>query len=262
MTTCEKTRTQIDTGAGPQGLAGSERSQLQAHVQAHLDECGACRAYAAETDSLLSLLAGTPRVEAPPDFDFRLRARIATVKGQRSSIWTSLAALWSRPMGSVGSMSWTRAAAPLAAVALVAGTAALYATRSTAPVPNAPDAIASRVSPPAVQPAASQTPSLPLVSAAPLAAPASSAMERAVNANPRVTNASRVSRQPVTGVMRELPSSQLDPDFNAMQGTRVVVESRGARPMVTIPQVTYGAQRAVMRQSASAGDVAAVQTVF
>src|SRR5580765_1614872 len=118
MTTCEKTRTQIDTGAGPQGLAGSERR--------HLDECGACRTYAAETDSLLSLLAGTPRVEAPPDFDFRLRARIATVKGQRSSIWTSLAALWSRPMGSVGSMSWTRAAAPLAAVALVAGTAALY----------------------------------------------------------------------------------------------------------------------------------------
>jgi hypothetical protein len=259
MTTCEKTRTQIDTGAGPQGLAGSERRHLQAHVQGHLDECGACRAYAAETDSLLSLLAGTPRVEAPPDFDFRLRARIATVKGQRSSIWTSLAALWSRPMGSVGSMSWTRAAAPLAAVALVAGTAALYATRSTAPVP---DAIASRVSPPAVQPAASQTPSLPLVSAAPLAAPAPPAMERALSANPRVTNASRVSRQPVTGVARELPSSQLDPDFSAMQGTRVVVEARGARPMVTIPQVTYGAQRAVMRQSAPAGDVAAIQTVF
>ena len=102
---------------------------------------------------------------------------------------------------------------------------------------------------------------LPLVSAAPLAAGAPSAMERAVNANPRVTNASRVSRQPVTGVARELPSSQLDPDLSAMQGTRVVVEARGGRPMVTIPQVTYGAQRAVMRQSASA-DVAAIQTVF
>jgi hypothetical protein len=47
-----------------------------------------------------------------------------------------------------------------------------------------------------------------------------------------------------------------------MQGTRVVVDGRGGRPMVTIPQVTYGAQRAFMRQSASAGDVASVQTVF
>jgi hypothetical protein len=149
-------------------------------------------------------------------------------------------------------------------VALVAGTVTLYATRSTAP--PMPDAIASRVSPPATQPAASQTPSQPLVSAAPLAAPAPSTAERDVNTNLRTNNALRVSRQPVTGVVRELPSTgpstHIDPDFSAMQGTRVVVEARGGRPMVTIPQVTYGAQRAFMRQNASAGDAAAAQTVF
>jgi hypothetical protein len=252
MTTCEKTRTLIDAGTAPQGLAGNERR--------HFDECGACRTYAAETDSLLSLLAGTPRVEAPPDFDFRLRARLATVKGQRSSIWTSLAGLWSRPMGPVGPTSWTRAAATMAAVALVVGTAALYATRSTSP---APEAIASRVSPPVSPPVtppvtpgtASLAPSQPVI-------PAPSAVEKAVNTSPRTTNSLRVSRLPVTGVVRELPSSRSDLDLTAMQGTRVVVESRGERPMVTIPQVTYGAQRAVMRQKALAGDGAVTQAVF
>jgi hypothetical protein len=114
----------------------------------------------------------------------------------------------------------------MAAVALVAGTVTLYATRSTAP--PVPDAIASRVSPPAMQPAASQTPAQPLLSAAPLGAPAPSTVEGAVSSNPRNTNALRVSRQPVTGVARELPSTRpstrpsagMDPDFGAMRRSR------------------------------------------
>src|SRR5215813_264506 len=114
MTTCEKTRTMIDSGAPSLGA-------MEHH---HLGECEACRVYAAETNALLNLLAATPHVEAPPDFDFRLRARIATAKSERSSVWKALAGLWS------GQVGWSRAAATMAAVAVVASAVTLYATRS------------------------------------------------------------------------------------------------------------------------------------
>ncbi len=45
---------------------------------AHLAGCDACRAFQAERASLRGLVAGLARVDAPNDFEFRLRARLAT----------------------------------------------------------------------------------------------------------------------------------------------------------------------------------------
>ncbi len=248
MTTCEKTRTMIDSGAP---LAAESR---------HLDECGACRAYAAETSALLNLLAATPRVEAPPDFEFRLRARIATAKSEQSSIWKSLIGLWSGPMG------WSRAAATMAAVAVIASAVTLYATRSNR---SAPEAIATRVGSQVTQPLAPPAMTRPEASVAPSAPSAlenvgsSNQADVAARSSARTTSASRASHLPLTSVARELPASPKNElDLGAMQGTRVVVESRGARPMVTIPQVTYGAQRTMLRQNASTADGAVTQAVF
>jgi hypothetical protein len=50
---------------------------LGAKAAAHIAVCGSCRAFRAERDSLRSLIGGLERVDAPSDFDFRLRARIA-----------------------------------------------------------------------------------------------------------------------------------------------------------------------------------------
>jgi len=47
-------------------------------VGAHLTGCAACRAFHAERASLRGLVAGLARVDAPNDFEFRLRARLAT----------------------------------------------------------------------------------------------------------------------------------------------------------------------------------------
>ena len=47
-----------------------------ADVVAHLNVCPACRKFDAERVALRHLLADVERVSAPPDFDFRLRARM------------------------------------------------------------------------------------------------------------------------------------------------------------------------------------------
>src|SRR5262249_25839910 len=49
-------------------------------VASHLNGCPDCHRYSDETASLLGLLGAQPRVEAPPDFEFRLRARIANAQ--------------------------------------------------------------------------------------------------------------------------------------------------------------------------------------
>jgi hypothetical protein len=57
-------------------------------VGAHLADCAACRAFRAERLSLRALVAGLGRVDAPNDFEFRLRARLAAEAApQGSSGW-------------------------------------------------------------------------------------------------------------------------------------------------------------------------------
>lgn len=77
---CKLCRVEIEeAGPGaPQGAA----------VGAHLADCAACRAFRAERASLRGLVAGLARVDAPNDFEFRLRARLAAeATPQGSSGW-------------------------------------------------------------------------------------------------------------------------------------------------------------------------------
>ncbi|MDX6693150.1 MAG: hypothetical protein QOF02_753 [Blastocatellia bacterium] len=53
---------------------------LSRKAQAHLDSCAACRAFQTERLSLRQLIGSLEPVNAPPDFDFQLRARLATAK--------------------------------------------------------------------------------------------------------------------------------------------------------------------------------------
>lgn len=66
---CKRYRTEIDRadlGAG-----------LSAGAQAHLRGCADCRVFYDERLSLRRLLADVEKVNAPPDFEFRLRARMS-----------------------------------------------------------------------------------------------------------------------------------------------------------------------------------------
>lgn len=69
---CRKTRREIDE------LELGHRPSLQA--TAHMAACIACREFQAERTSLRELVGSLEPVVAPPDFDMRLRARIAAEK--------------------------------------------------------------------------------------------------------------------------------------------------------------------------------------
>jgi hypothetical protein len=66
---CKKFRTEIEE-------AGRTAS-LGAATSAHLASCASCRAFRSEREALRGLVASLARVDAPADFEFRLRARIA-----------------------------------------------------------------------------------------------------------------------------------------------------------------------------------------
>src|SRR5256714_4810084 len=73
MTDCKAYRSEIEESAN--GLSDAAR--------AHASSCSACGEFQRGHDSLRRLVGGLERVEAPADFEFRLRARIAARRGTR-----------------------------------------------------------------------------------------------------------------------------------------------------------------------------------
>lgn len=66
---CKQIREAIDTA--------SRQNLHSGYVTSHLNGCSDCHRYSDEATSLLGLLGAQPRVETPPDFEFRMRARMA-----------------------------------------------------------------------------------------------------------------------------------------------------------------------------------------
>jgi len=110
--TCKETIAVIDTA--------SRRSSFGDVVSSHLSGCPNCRRHADEMSSLLSLLSAQPRVQAPADFDFRLRARIARAKAEQTNPAGLFESLWAR------TFSWGQAATAMATLALVVAFSTFY----------------------------------------------------------------------------------------------------------------------------------------
>src|SRR5919201_774481 len=106
---CQTIRAAIETTPRHEPLSEGARR--------HLTGCDGCREYADELGALFALLNAVPRVTAPADFDFRLRARIAAAQAERQSPFSLLKGFWSLPF------SLGQAAASVAAIALVASLA-------------------------------------------------------------------------------------------------------------------------------------------
>jgi hypothetical protein len=88
------------------------REPMSRSASMHLSDCPDCRHYADETDALLKLISAQPRVQAPADFDFKLRARIARAQSEPSSPAAFFEKLWGR------TFSWSQAAVAMATVGL------------------------------------------------------------------------------------------------------------------------------------------------
>jgi hypothetical protein len=120
---CKEAKMAIDTQP--------RRSPYGEVVKSHLSGCPDCHHYADETNALLSLLSAQPRVQAPADFDFRLRARIARAQSEERRPLGFLEGLWT------GAFSWGQAATAIAAFALVATFSTYYinySNQQSAPV--------------------------------------------------------------------------------------------------------------------------------
>jgi hypothetical protein len=136
-------------------------------VNAHLSGCPDCRRNADETESLLMLLKAQPRMEAPADFDFQLRARIARAKAEEFRSTGILERIWENFLAQT--FSWGQAATAMAAVAVLITVSTFYIRQDNgeavasnitdvAVVTPAPAPLKSTVElPPTVKPAAVET---------------------------------------------------------------------------------------------------------
>lgn len=110
----------------------------------HVGACEACARLRRERSALRGLLAGLPRVEAPADFEFRLRARI------RASEGAPRRSLFARPAA--------RAASAAVAACLVLLAAGVYLKRPERQAPQAEVSGADPEAPRAAQAEAVGTP--------------------------------------------------------------------------------------------------------
>lgn len=120
MSDCKAFRTEIDEAAHADALGRA--------VFAHAEGCAACGAQLRERESLRGLVRGLGKVEAPADFEFRLRARMAASKPGGGG------GLFSR-LFPVGGLAWAAVA-----VCVVSLSAFVYFRQSQPPTKGAPNA--------------------------------------------------------------------------------------------------------------------------
>jgi hypothetical protein len=74
---CQNVQAAIDAVTDTGNYTGIRREEVNGTIGAHVRHCHDCRRYSDETAVLLTLLGAQPRIDAPADFDFKLRARLA-----------------------------------------------------------------------------------------------------------------------------------------------------------------------------------------
>lgn len=231
-----------------------QSSNFDDGVRRHLSECLGCRRHADEMSGLVALVGGLPRVTAPADFDFKLRARIARAKAERRET-RGMAAFFGR------SFSFAQAGLALAAVALVAGLTTYQF------LPGQPARVVAPVETASVnhQDAPARTaPAVPQLSSAPMGrAQVESVSARTAAVKPRRVSVAPAELTPVRSVPT-LRAEEVAPQVVA-KNTILIKGARGKTvQMVVVPDVpetTYGAQAVSFRPAQPApgtsGEIAA-----
>ncbi len=202
---CKDTQAAIDSA--------SRRNPVSQPVSAHMAGCPDCHRYSDQSGALLALLSTQPRVEAPADFDFRLRARIARAESQPSSPFAFLANFFGQ------SFSIKQAATSLAALAVMAAATTLYFTGGNQSVaPPANNTTIAQVETPKVM--------LPVETAA-SAVPDSPATLVRVAASTR-SNTARIR----PAVFNDLPAKEVNVARNAANKEEMVRVFNGRRGQV------------------------------
>lgn len=225
---CKSIQEAIDTAP--------RRGMFDATVESHLPGCSDCRRHADEMSSLFSLLSAQPRVEAPADFDFRLRARIARAKAEPVRTKGILEAFWTR------SFSLAQAGAAMAAVAVALTASTIYVTHRTELSSTTPTTVAVVTTP--------QT----MVADAKVTAPAISSVETIKTPAARVARTTAVSyHAPKPAMMQpaKLETAAATTVARTEDSSRVYSRAHGVIPMGNRDSL-IGAEGAAMAKTQTA----------
>lgn len=227
---CQEMRTAIDTA--------SRRDPLSSAVKTHTVGCPDCRRHADESRALMALLSAQPRVQAPADFDFKLRARIARAQVQPRGPVVVLQSFWTR------SFSWTQAAAATA-LALVATFTAIQFTSHKESIGNQNGQnIATNIAPaPQVVPAPVET----------SVAPDSQAAKTSSNIRPTAVKSNARTTRPAASAAKagpEISRSAMNVASVASNDNGQRLYNRGEGQLVSAPPGNlYGAESLTPRMT-------------
>jgi hypothetical protein len=235
---------------------------LSSAVNNHLLECAACETFAREQNSLQRIVASLGTVEAPGDFDFRLRARLAAEKQQTA-----------RPFSLVG-LSFGARSYAMALLLVLVGGAILFVALKSRTGETVPAEVAR--GPQVVQPASPVSGAVAVNSQSnpdvkPTADPsADEAIVKAAGRRPVKRNGtgssllagSRRGQETLTMSGRGAPVYRSDqladayptsafPINASYQSLKVSVDDgRGSKRTISLPTVSFGSQRTLSQSNA------------
>ncbi len=243
MLNCRETQRAIDAVSIRSGLApgGLGPGGLGVDAEQHLKSCTDCGQYATGTFQLMGLLAAQPRVEAPADFEFHLRARIARARHEQHGWRWALAQFLSN------SFSWKEAGAAALVLSAVAISATIYVTRETTGAQIGEIATTRSFAIPEPLLGASKQVTQGMIGETRMAEP-----QRGTS--PRAINGTMIAGRTVGSVERSLARAVGEGEMAGAQEILVYQPGRAGRPggsrSVVIPrrgQVAFGAQLASVR---------------
>lgn len=239
---CQNIRAAVD--------ASSPREPFSEQITHHLALCQSCGEYAAQMTALFTLMNAAPRVQAPNDFDFRLRARLAQARAARSpqrglGFFTEF---WKQ------SFSWGQAASALAAVALVVTLSTVYLIGDRNP------ANSSGSNP---QVAVDRTPEVLVNSTPSTASSVSSGKEDnefvpPTRATVRPGGLMPVGNKPKPRIDTVPPLSSRNDDFPGVAAHQILIRSQKGIQRVAVQEVSFGVQPTVVAVDHSPRPVQAV----
>ncbi|HEX4899749.1 MAG TPA: hypothetical protein VFV61_04405 [Pyrinomonadaceae bacterium] len=220
-----------------------ESGQLPgASTQAHLQACGACRSFYDDRQKLRQMLARLETVEAPGDFDFRLRARLANLRDERPAVFSSF--------------GFGLPSVALAVLAILIGVG-LYLRATTDSVtqdPLARSEVTKTAGPAAVQPSSpADVKSNELTASASRENPEKTSIEEPAAVVKEPVRSRKGNRSSNSNTIRRddfLAKSETSAMFplDAAEPLRVSVDyATGGSRTISLPAVSFGSQQVVAR---------------
>lgn len=238
-TNCRNVRREIEA---------ADRGELLSPMAAeHIGNCGQCEAFSDEHAKLRQMVFNLGTVEAPDDFGFRLRARLAA-ENSRSTPWF------------FGNLNFGFRSAALATLLLMFGAGMLWVNlRST----DSPAAIAETptvTNPEKTATSSDQTGSSPTMTAAATSSGSSVSDIFTGGQGPKVATSSRPVKRIVTRDMgtstakvnrpNELTARAEFPIETSPQPLKVSVDDgRGSSHTISVSRVSFGSQRALSQNN-------------